>query len=65
MQAELIQRINELARKSKSEGLTESEKAEQETLRNQYRQEFKNNLTSQLENTYIMDEHGNKRKLGK
>ena len=65
MQAELIQRINELARKFKSEGLTESEKAEQETLRNQYRQEFKNNLTSQLENTYIMDEHGNKRKLGK
>ncbi|MBD5142756.1 MAG: DUF896 domain-containing protein [Oscillospiraceae bacterium] len=65
MQSELIQRINELARKSKTIGLTQEEQAEQELLRNQYRQEFRNNLTSQLENTYIMDEHGNKRKLGK
>lgn len=65
MQAELIQRINELAKKSKTIGLTESEKAEQEMLRNQYRKEFRNSLTSQLENTYIMDEKGNKRKLGK
>lgn len=65
MQLELIQRINELARKSKSEGLTEEEKSEQTRLRNQYRQEFRNNLTNQLEHTYIMDEKGNKRKLGK
>ncbi|MDE6004503.1 MAG: DUF896 domain-containing protein [Oscillospiraceae bacterium] len=65
MKPELIQRINELARKSKTTGLTQEEKTEQEILRNQYRQEFKNNLTSQLENTYIMDENGNKRKLGK
>ncbi|MDE6776616.1 MAG: DUF896 domain-containing protein [Oscillospiraceae bacterium] len=65
MKSELIQRINELARKSKTTGLTQEEQVEQETLRNQYRQEFRNSLTSQLENTYIMDEHGNKRKLGK
>ncbi|MDE5738303.1 MAG: DUF896 domain-containing protein [Oscillospiraceae bacterium] len=65
MKSELIQRINELARKSKTTGLTQEEQVEQEMLRNQYRQEFRNSLTSQLENTYIMDEHGNKRKLGK
>lgn len=62
---ELIRRINELARKSKTEGLTEAEKEEQIALRNQYREAFRRNLTSQLENTYIMDENGNKRKLGK
>ncbi|MDE5884827.1 MAG: DUF896 domain-containing protein [Oscillospiraceae bacterium] len=65
MKSELIDRINQLARKAKSEGLTPEEKEEQTTLRNQYRMEFRNNLTNQLEHTYIMDEKGNKRKLGK
>ena len=65
MEQNLIQRINELARKSKAEGLTEEEKREQQMLRNQYRAEFRQNLTNQLEHTYIMDEDGNKRKLGK
>ena len=65
MEQHLIQRINELARKSKAEGLTEEEKTEQSQLRNQYRAEFRRNLTDQLEHTYIMDENGNKRKLGK
>lgn len=60
----LIQRINELARKAKSEGLTEEEKQEQTELRNQYREAFRRNLTNQLDHTYIMDENGNKRKLG-
>jgi len=65
MEQNLIQRINELARKSKAEGLTEEEKQEQQMLRNQYRAEFRQNLTNQLEHTYIMDKDGNKRKLGK
>lgn len=60
---EKIERINYLAAKSKSEGLTESEKAEQEALRNEYRENFRKNLMGQLENTYVVDEHGNKRKL--
>lgn len=60
----LIQRINELARKSKAEGLTEEEKLEQTKLRNQYREAFRRNLTNQLDHTYVVDEHGNKRKLG-
>ena len=65
MEQSLIQRINELARKAKVQELSEEEKKEQTQLRNQYRAEFRRNLTDQLEHTYIMDENGNKRKLGK
>ncbi len=65
MEKHLIERINQLAHKSKAEGLTEEEKQEQKQLRNQYRAEFRRNLTDQLEHTYVMDENGNKRKLGK
>lgn len=60
---EKIERINYLAAKSKSQGLTDEEKAEQEKLRNEYRENFRRNLLGQLENTYVVDEHGNKRKL--
>lgn len=62
---EQINRINELARKSKAEGLTEEEKAEQATLRRAYIDAVKASLTANLDNTYVMDEKGNKRKLGK
>ena len=65
MDKNLITRINELARKAKAEGLTDEEKQEQTRLRNEYRKLFRQNLTQQLEHTYIMDENGNKRKLGK
>ena len=62
---EQINRINELARKSKAEGLNEEEKAEQAVLRRAYIDSVKASLTANLDNTYIMDEKGNKRKLGK
>ena len=65
LEQSLIQRINELARKAKTSGLSPEEKEEQTRLRNQYRAEFRRNLTDQLEHTYVMDENGNKRKLGK
>lgn len=66
MEQSKIDRINELAKKSKTpEGLTEEEKAEQRILRQEYINSFKANLISQLENTYIVDEKGNKRKLGR
>lgn len=65
MNQEKINRINELARKSKAEGLTDGEKAEQTQLRNEYRQSVVGNLASQLENTYIMTPDGKKRKVGK
>ena len=58
-----IERINQLAAKAKSEGLTEEEKSEQEALRNEYRENFRKSLMGQLENTYVIDEQGNKRKL--
>jgi uncharacterized protein YnzC (UPF0291/DUF896 family) len=61
---EKINRINELARKSKTpEGLTKEEKEEQAILRNDYINSVKANLISQLENTYIVDDKGNKRKV--
>lgn len=62
---EQINRINELARKSKQSGLSAEEKDEQAKLRRLYIDSFKENLISQLENTYIVDEHGNKKKVQK
>lgn len=58
-----IDRINYLARKSKTEGLTNAERAEQQALRNEYREGFRRSLTVQLENTYCIDEYGNKIKI--
>ena len=60
---EQIKRINELSHKSKAEGLTESEKREQAKLRELYVSSFKENLVAQLNNTYIVDEKGNKKKV--
>lgn len=60
-----IDRINELARKQKSEGLTEEEKQEQAFLRREYIDSYKRSLVSQLENTYILEPDGTKRKVTK
>lgn len=59
MEQSLIDRINELARKAKTVGLTEEEIAEREALRNQYREAFRRSLVGTLENTVIADENGN------
>lgn len=64
MEQKKIDRINELARKSKAEGLTEEEKAEQTMLRNEYRAAVTGNMRLQLENTYIVTPDGKKRKVG-
>ncbi len=58
-----IKRINELARKAKTEGLTPEEINERDALRKIYIESVRQNLTAQLDNTYIVDEKGNKRKL--
>ena len=64
MDQKQIDRINELARKAKSpEGLTEWEEAERAALRREYIDSVLGSLRGQLDNTYIMDEKGNKRKL--
>lgn len=61
-----LDRINELARKSRTtEGLTEAEKAEQATLRREYIDSFKRSLRSQLDNTDIVQPDGTVRPLGK
>lgn len=60
---EQIDRINELARKSKESGLSDAEKEEQAKLRALYIDSIKKSLTSQLDNTYIVDKHGNKKKV--
>ena len=60
MDQKKIDRINELARKSKAEGLTEAEKAEQTQLRNVYSQSVVGNLAAQLNTTYIMTPDGKK-----
>ncbi len=63
MTQEKIDRINELAKKQKAEGLTEEEKSEQQILRREYIDGFKRSLTAQLENTYIVEPDGTKRKV--
>ena len=63
--SETISRINELARKAKTEGLTPEEIVERDKLRRIYIDAYKASLTVQLDNTYIVDEKGNTRKLGK
>lgn len=65
MTEEKIDRINVLAHKAKSVGLTEEEKKEQAALRREYIDSVKASLVGQLENTYIVDEKGNKKKVEK
>ena len=60
---EVIARINELARKNKAEGLNAEELAERDKLRRIYIDSVKANLVGSLDNTYVVDEKGNKRKL--
>ncbi len=63
MEQSKLDRINELYRKSQAEGLSDAELAEQAQLRREYIDSYKRSLVSQLENTYIVDEKGNKTKV--
>jgi uncharacterized protein YnzC (UPF0291/DUF896 family) len=60
-----IARINELARKAKTVGLTDEELAERDKLRRIYIDSVKANLVGHLDNTYVVDEKGNKKPLKK
>ncbi|NLM25243.1 MAG: DUF896 domain-containing protein [Firmicutes bacterium] len=60
---DLIARINELAKKAKTTGLTESELVERDKLRRQYIDLVKQNLAITLENTVFVDENGNEIKF--
>ena len=63
MEQSRIDRINALARKARAEGLTDEETRERDVLRREYVESVRRNLTAQLENTCVVDEHGNRRKL--
>ena len=65
MEKHQIDRINELARKRKSVGLTPEELKEHEALRRQYIDEFKENLRSTLDQVYLQQEDGSYKKLEK
>lgn len=58
-----LDRINELARKAKADGLTPEEIIERDTLRREYIDSYKHSLTAHLENTYIQYPDGSRRKL--
>ena len=60
---EVIARINELAKKAKTETLTPEELAERDKLRRIYIDSVKANLVGQLENTYIVRPDGTKEKV--
>ena len=60
---EVIARINELAKIAKSRSLTPEEEAERADLRQRYIASVRANLRAQLDNTYVMDESGNKRSI--
>ncbi|MDY4489640.1 MAG: DUF896 domain-containing protein [Candidatus Faecousia sp.] len=62
---EVIARINELARKAKTTGLTPEELQERDKLRRIYIDSVKANLVGQLENTYIVEPDGTKKKLSR
>ena len=62
---EVIARINELARKAKTTGLTSEELQERDKLRRIYIDSVKANLVGHLENTYIVEPDGTKKKLSR
>ena len=65
MDQKKIDRMNELAKKAKAEGLTEAEVQERAALRREYIDSVVGNLKGHLDNTYFVDEKGNKEKLKK
>ena len=65
MEQTKIDRINELAKKAKTVGLTPEEDAERAQLRQEYLAAVRQNLRAQLDTTFFVDENGNKRPLRK
>ncbi len=65
MEQRKIDRINELARKSRAEGLSEEEKQEQQALRQEYIDAMKSSLHATLQNTVIVRPDGTRQKVEK
>ena len=64
MDNEKIDRINTLAHKAKSVGLTEEEKKEQAELRKEYLAAVRRNLKAQLDNIDVKEKDGSVTNLG-
>lgn len=62
---EVIAKINALAKKAKAEGLTPEETIERDRLRRIYIDAVKASLVGHLENTYIVNPDGTKKKVEK
>lgn len=56
MTQEKMNRISELSRKSRTDGLTEAEKAEQKALREEYLADIRRNFRATLENVEFVDD---------
>ena len=65
MEQSKIDRINELAHKAKTAGLTPEETSERQRLREEYIASFRRSLQSTLDNAYVTDENGKEVKLPK
>lgn len=65
MTKEEIARINELAKKSREEGLSDQEKDEQQALRQQYLKEFRGNFEAVLQGIKVQEEDGSVHPLTK
>ena len=65
MEKAKMDRISELTALSRQRELTEEEKAERKALREEYLADWRRSTLDVLENTYVIDEKGNKRKLQK
>ena len=64
MEQSKIDRINELARISKAEGLTEAERKEQALLRKEYIANIRKNLRAQLDSIDMVNPDGTIENLG-
>lgn len=60
-----IDRINALAKKAKTEGLTPEEESERAALRAEYVRSVRENLEAQLDNTLIQEPDGTRHRLPK
>ncbi|MBE6536150.1 MAG: DUF896 domain-containing protein [Ruminococcaceae bacterium] len=65
MEKQKLDRINELAKKSKLEPLTDAEKAEQAELRQEYINEIRASFGAMLDNTVIQYPDGSRKSLKK
>ena len=65
MEKNLLERINALAKKQKTEVLTEQEIQERDSLRKEYLKQFRAGMTDILDNTYLQKPDGTLKKLHK